>query len=92
MGADITIHDFNYLTPIELAMIDRPPEVQFNQNFPCEIYVWGTNTNYNLGTDNIQGRLHPELLDFFRKQNRLISIVQVSILIYFLVYDCLSFW
>lgn len=78
MGADINIRDSNFLSPIELAMKDRPPEVKFSTSLPCEIYVWGTNTNYNLGTDNIQGRQQPELLDFFRKQNRLISTVQVS--------------
>ncbi|XP_034241662.1 inhibitor of Bruton tyrosine kinase [Thrips palmi] len=77
MGADLNIRDCNYLSPIELAMKDRLPQVTFSSNLPCELYVWGTNTNFNLGTGNMQGRLQPEILDFFRKMDRPVSIVQV---------------
>jgi uncharacterized protein len=38
--------------------------------------VWGTNSNYSLGTGNEQSRSQPELLDAFRKQG--ISIRQVN--------------
>lgn len=77
MGADLNIRDCNYLSPIELAMKDRLPQVKFSNDLPCELYVWGTNTNFNLGMENMQGRSQPELLDYFRKLNRPVSIVQV---------------
>lgn len=77
LGADISICDNNYLSPIELAMMDRLPDIKYSKSVPCELYVWGTNTNFNLGTDNMHGRMQPEVLDYFRKLNRMISIVQV---------------
>ncbi|KAK3920688.1 Inhibitor of Bruton tyrosine kinase [Frankliniella fusca] len=77
LGADVSIKDNNGLSPIELAMKDRAPDYKFTLDLPCEIYVWGTNTNFNLGLDNMQGRQQPEVLDFFRKLNRQVSIVQV---------------
>lgn len=76
MGANLTVRDRDGLTPIDHAMKDRPPIVEFNGNNPCEVYVWGTNSNYSLGTGNEQSRSQPELLDPFRKQG--ISIRQVS--------------
>lgn len=77
LGADVSIRDNNGLTSIELAMKDRIPDVKFSIDLPCELYVWGTNTNFNLGTENMQGRQQPEVLDFFRKLNKPVSIVQV---------------
>lgn len=77
MGADLHKQDCNYLSPIELAMKDRLPQVKFGTNLPCELYVWGTNTNFNLGTESVQGRLQPEVLDYFRKLSHPVSIVQV---------------
>lgn len=76
MGANMTIRDHDGLTPVDHAMKDRPPIVEFNACNPCEVYVWGTNSNYSLGTGNEQSRSQPELLDAFRKQG--ISIKQVN--------------
>jgi hypothetical protein len=76
MGANMTVRDHDGLTPIDHAMKDRPPIVEFNASNPCEVYVWGTNNNYSLGTGNEQSRSQPELLDAFRKQG--ISIKQVN--------------
>lgn len=76
MGASTTMRDYDGLTPVDHAMKDRPPVVEFNARNPCEVYVWGTNSNYSLGTGNEQSRSQPELLDAFRKQG--ISIKQVN--------------
>ena len=77
MGADLRILDNNFLSPIELAMKDHVVDVKFSKDLPCELYVWGTNTNFNLGTGNMHGRLQPEILDYFRKLNPPVSVVQV---------------
>jgi len=76
MGASLTMRDRDGLTPVDHAMKDRPPIVRFNGYNLCEVYVWGTNNNYSLGTGNEQSRSQPELLDAFRKQG--ISIRQVN--------------
>ena len=73
----MTIRDRDGLTAIDHAMKDRPSIVEFNGSNPCEVYVWGTNSNYSLGTGNEQSRSQPELLDAFRKQG--ISIRQASV-------------
>jgi len=88
MGASLTIRDRDGLTPVDHAMKDRPPIVEFNGNNPCEVYVWGTNSNYSLGTGNEQSRSQPELLDAFRKQG--ISIRQVNEVPLFLVHDLIN--
>ena len=75
MGASLTVKDKDGLTPIDHAMKDRPVILEFDGQNLCEVYVWGTNNNYSLGTGNQQSRSLPELLDSFRKQN--ISIKQV---------------
>lgn len=40
-----------------------------------EVYVWGSNFNYNLGLGNAQSRTVPEILEVFRKDA--INIKQV---------------
>ncbi|XP_063243097.1 inhibitor of Bruton tyrosine kinase [Bacillus rossius redtenbacheri] len=75
LGASITAMDFEDLTPLEIAMKDRLPIVSYDLNGPCEVYIWGTNANYTLGTGTQASRPQPELLDLFRKQN--ISVKQV---------------
>ncbi|KAJ9579143.1 hypothetical protein L9F63_024751 [Diploptera punctata] len=76
LGANITVRDKDGLTPIDHAMKDRPAILEYDGLSLCEVYVWGTNNNYSLGTGNEQSRSQPELLDMFRKQN--ISIKQVA--------------
>lgn len=76
LGANMAIRDRDGLTPIDHAMKDRPPIVEFNGQNLCEVYMWGTNNNYSLGTGNQQSRSQPELLDAFRKHGR--SIKQVT--------------
>lgn len=43
-----------------------------------EIFVWGTNRNYNLGLENKEGKAYPHYLDCFAKQHVTISSVSLS--------------
>lgn len=43
-----------------------------------EIFVWGSNRNYNLGLDNKEGKPFPHFLDFFSKQNVFVSSVSLG--------------
>ncbi|KAL0275010.1 UNVERIFIED_CONTAM: hypothetical protein PYX00_003000 [Menopon gallinae] len=74
-GANIQQLDLDDLTPLDHVLKDRPRLLEYNEDQPCEVYVWGTNTNYTLGTGHHQSRTNPEPLDMFRRQG--ISIKQV---------------
>ncbi|XP_066994710.2 inhibitor of Bruton tyrosine kinase [Anabrus simplex] len=76
LGANMGIVDYDDLTAIDHVMKDRLPFVEYSLSNPCEVYVWGTNTNYTLGIGTQHSRLQPELLDSFRKQG--ISVKQVA--------------
>lgn len=75
MGASMSVVDNDDLTSLDHALKDKLSFIDLNINNPCEVYMWGTNINYNLGIENQQSRQYPELLEFFRKHH--ISIKQV---------------
>lgn len=75
LGANLQQTDLDDLTPLDHVMKDRPKILEYNLCNPCEVYVWGTNTNYTLGIGHHHSRLHPEPLFTFRKQG--VSIRQV---------------
>lgn len=74
MGAQFQTVDKDDYLPSDHAMKDRIIQ-NLSVHNPCQVYAWGTNNNYTLGTGNQHSRSQPELLDFFRKNN--ISINQV---------------
>lgn len=74
MGAQFQTVDKDDYLPSDHAMKDRLIQ-NLSVHNPCQVYAWGTNNNYTLGTGNQHSRSQPELLDFFRKNN--ISINQV---------------
>ena len=81
LGASLSITDNEGLTPLDIWTRDRqlylPISIKFNpESDPTELYVWGTNDNYNLGTEGHSQRLVPELLERFRKEPN-IKICQV---------------
>nr|CAD7404847.1 unnamed protein product [Timema cristinae] len=76
LGANMSVMDYDDLTPLDHAMKDRLRFVEYSLSGPCEVYVWGTNTNYTLGTGGGANRTCPELLDSFRKQG--VSVKQVA--------------
>ncbi|CAG0912732.1 unnamed protein product [Notodromas monacha] len=73
LGCNPNSLDQEGLTAFELALLDRPLIVDLNPSNPCELYVWGTNSNYNLGIGHDQTRALPDVLEFFRKNNIVIK-------------------
>lgn len=71
--------DNNDLTPLDHALKDRINPIEYNSATPCQVYVWGTNTNYTLGTGSQHSRQLPELLDSFHRKHPTISVKQVCL-------------
>lgn len=69
------IVDHEGLTPLGIVMKDRLPYVEYRTSDPSEVYCWGSNSNYNLGTGNDLSRETPELLEAFRRVNVSVSKV-----------------
>lgn len=68
LGANVSILDSEDVTAIDMALIDRPPQFELSKRMPCEVYTWGANSNYTLGTSSQHHRNFPELLSIFAKQ------------------------
>ncbi|XP_026678384.1 inhibitor of Bruton tyrosine kinase-like [Diaphorina citri] len=64
-GASMTVMDNEEMRPIDHLIRDRKIDVSSNQF--NEVYIWGTNANYNLGTGSQQTRDVPELLDSLKR-------------------------
>lgn len=65
------------MTAFELCNADCPREFSVNiKSDPTELFVWGSNDNYTLGSTTQQTRPVPEQLEFFRKNNT--RIMQVK--------------
>ncbi|KAK9507028.1 hypothetical protein O3M35_008859 [Rhynocoris fuscipes] len=75
IGADLSVPDKEDISPLELVSLERLPEVRIPTNVPSQVYVWGSNLNFTLGTGTDNSRKQPELLDYFKRNN--ISIKQV---------------
>ncbi|XP_077287148.1 inhibitor of Bruton tyrosine kinase [Arctopsyche grandis] len=76
-GANISILDNEDMTAIDIALIDRHPQFELSKRMPCEVYTWGANSNYTLGTSSQHHRNFPELLSIFAKQG--VHIKQVCL-------------
>jgi len=73
LGASISLADNEGLWPLDIAQRDRKKYVEENlgvsdeefsmKTNPTELFVWGSNDNYNLGIGSQSGRLYPEVLD-----------------------------
>lgn len=57
-------------------MLDRQYMYKHDGTEPSEVYVWGTNRNYTLGTGTQQQRNSPELLTCFNRANT--NVTQVG--------------
>lgn len=75
-GASITTSDYEGLTPVDLAVRDRMPYIEYTPSDPCEVYVWGSNKNFTLGLANEQSPKDPEVLESFRRDG--ISVQKVE--------------
>ena len=48
--------DHDGLTCLDHAVLDRPLHVSYDVTAPLDAYVWGTNSNFNLGLGNNTNR------------------------------------
>lgn len=67
-NSDLYTRDHLGLSPLDLAMKDRPPYVSYDKADFCDVYTWGDNINLTLGHGKEQRRGHPEVIDEFRKK------------------------
>ncbi|RVE44903.1 hypothetical protein evm_010450 [Chilo suppressalis] len=75
MGANTDILDKDDYKALEHAMLDRHYMYKLDEIDPREVYVWGSNSNYTLGTGTQQQRNTPELLGSFSRNNTCVKQV-----------------
>lgn len=66
-------------------MLDRHYMYEHEGGQPSEVYVWGSNSNYTLGTGTQQQRNTPELLTYFSRNN--LSVKQVGKMIRYFIFE-----
>ncbi|XP_026762942.2 inhibitor of Bruton tyrosine kinase [Galleria mellonella] len=76
-GVNLDIVDKDDYKALEHAMLDRQYMYKHQGTQPSEVYVWGSNSNYTLGTSTQQQRNTPELLGCFNRNNT--SVKQVCL-------------
>ncbi|XP_053614873.1 inhibitor of Bruton tyrosine kinase [Plodia interpunctella] len=69
IGVNTDIVDKDDYKALEHAMLDRQYMYKHAGSGPSEVYVWGSNSNYTLGTGTQQQRNVPELLGCFNRTN-----------------------
>ncbi|CAG5131170.1 unnamed protein product, partial [Candidula unifasciata] len=83
-NADVHVRDTEGLSPLDIAMLDRPPHVQYTVKEPNEVYTWGENNNSTLGHSSPHKRTSPEAVDLFKKMG--VSIKQIVLCKYHCVF------
>jgi len=74
-GSNLALTDNNGLTALDHILVDRPQHVAYSLQAPLEAYVWGINSNYNLGTGDNSTKNNPDLIEHFRKLNKSVKKV-----------------
>ena len=74
-GANPALVDNDGLTVLDHLVKDRPLHVTFDRRAPLEAYLWGANSNYNLGLGTNTMRNTPDILDHFRKSSTFLASV-----------------
>jgi len=74
-GANPALVDNDGLTALDHLVKDRPLHVTFDPRAPLEAYLWGANSNYNLGLGTNTMRNTPDILDHFRKSGTFLASV-----------------
>lgn len=69
IGVNFDIVDKDDYKAIDHAMLDRPATYTYHASQPCDVYVWGSNTNYTLGTGTQQLKKLPDVLTCFSRTN-----------------------
>lgn len=77
-GANISALDYDALTPLDHINFDRPQLVSFTFSLPKHVYVWGSNSNYNLGQAHQGTRTSPGWLEFFHREGQVITDVALN--------------
>ncbi|XP_037294950.1 inhibitor of Bruton tyrosine kinase isoform X1 [Manduca sexta] len=75
IGVSIDIVDKDDYKALDHAMLDRHYMYKHDGTQPSEVYVWGSNSNYTLGTGTQQQRNAPELLTCFSRTNTCVKQV-----------------
>nr|XP_049701177.1 inhibitor of Bruton tyrosine kinase [Helicoverpa armigera] len=75
IGVNTDIVDKDDYRALEHAMLDRQYMYKHEGSQPSEVYVWGSNCNYTLGTGTQQQRNSPELLTCFNRANTCVKQV-----------------
>lgn len=83
-GANLFSPDFEGLTPLDLIVKDRLSYVDYSSAPPSEVYIWGSNSNFNLGYENQQSKSNPEIVEYFRREK--LNIKQISMSKYHTVF------
>lgn len=77
-GASLTAVDFDGCTPLDLAVRDRLPYIEYSASDPSEVYVWGSNKNFTLGLASEQSPKYPEILEAFRRDGVSVQKVEMQ--------------
>lgn len=75
IGVNTDIVDKDDYRALEHAMLDRQYMYKHEGLQPSEVYVWGSNCNYTLGTGTQQQRNSPELLTCFNRASTYVKQV-----------------
>jgi hypothetical protein len=67
-GANAALCDHDGLTAFDHAVTDRQILLDLSPTNPCDVYAWGSNSNYNLGIGHQQHRQSPDVLEYFRRE------------------------
>ena len=68
-GANTALLDHDGLTVLDHAVLDRPLHLSYEATAPLEAYVWGNNSNYNLGLGTNTTRHQPDILESLKRVN-----------------------
>ncbi|XP_073953372.1 inhibitor of Bruton tyrosine kinase [Choristoneura fumiferana] len=75
IGVNTDIVDKDDYKALEHAMLDRQYMYKHQGTAPSDVYVWGSNCNYTLGTGTQEPRHVPDLLQCFSRTNTCVKQV-----------------
>lgn len=92
-GVNTDIQDKDDYKAIEHAMLDKHYMYKQCGLEPCDAYVWGSNSNYTLGTGSQQPKQVPDLLSCFSRTNTNVRQVRkkTNVIQLFIGYKKVSF-
>ncbi len=69
-GANLSLNDNDGLSALDHLILDRRAahDLDLTTSNPCELYAWGSNSNFNLGLGHEHQRQLPDAVEFFRRE------------------------